>query len=113
MHLEHAQGEHPVPGLDPVHHQDQAGDTTPRKRPSVRFHGDAGGVTVAWTAIRLGRQPPRAPAPVGGADHSRWSLSCTALAIFSTRFGRSVVPKRRESGRVGGGMGAEVVGPSW
>src|SRR5690606_34238752 len=45
--------------------------------------------------------------------YSRLSLSWTVPAIFSTRFGRSVVPYIRASGRVGGGIGAEVVGPSW
>jgi hypothetical protein len=41
------------------------------------------------------------------------AMSFTVAATFSTRLGFGSVPYSRGSGWVGGGIGADVVGPSW
>ena len=71
------------------------------------------------TSVRCGRPTAGAVRASGGTRgscqarrYSRLSRSCALDAIFSIVPGNSVVPNSRESGCVGGGISAVVVGPS-
>ena len=76
--------------------------------------------TTSSASVRTGRAAARSVGVSGGTRRScqdrRYSFlsrSCALLASFSIVPGSSVVPNSRESGWVGGGISAVVVGPSW